>query len=307
MIAAAAAAMVSGVFAVPTYDFSANVKTTSARTGMQISRYQVYLGEDSLSGLYWYDVMTKLDGTPFADWNDAKMYVMRLSMADKADYAAYVLMMGGVMTGNTITWGEQTIYQRRRQWCGQFMFTERDDDCYRVAGSLRLSGDVTIDGCCTGVWEFTDESYVNALEEGWLLNTQEITPLLLVRFGGLTPGMARSVEFAGDIGQYSFYQQGGFGYGVWALAGQGQWDVNNDRISSINGDIVGIIAPPECDVCCGQSGAAICFICDPVALDDYLDYEIDPDYDIVPDTAAFGTWSLRYNARKSGTSLFSLR
>ena len=277
MIAAAAATIVSGVFAVPVYDFSANVKTTTARYGRQTTTYTVNLGLDE-NGIYWWDDLG------FDDETTAKKYVQKLTNDEKADFAWNDLDFDGFATKYNV----KELYRGRYVWCYTFRFKEMDEDCYRIAGSRKLTGDVIIEDCCDFLtWEFTDLSY--AENSDWLA-AQEITTLLLARFGGLSLDKAGSVEYAGEIGDFSTAVEGN-----WAFAGQGIWDKRLDLIRSISGNIVGFLPPTECEDCCDYNAFAGYFVCDIVDGGwEFIGglYAVDP-------TAAFGTWSLKYNARKS--------
>ena len=278
MIAAAAAAMVSGVFAVPTYDFSANVKTTTAKYGKQTTTYTVNVGLNA-AGVYWWDDLG------FDDEKQAKSYVKKLNNDEKADFAWDDLNFDGVSTDYFV----KELYKGKYVWCYSFKFKETYEDCYRVAGSRKLKGDVIIEDCCdfTEGWEFTGLSYLENID--WLAD-QKITTLFLVRFGGLSLEKATKVEYAGEIGDFSDAEVGN-----WAFAGQGGIDKKLGIISSISGNIVGFLPPTECEDCCDYNAYASYFICD----EDGLLIEFVEGEDAVDPTAAFGTWSLKYNAKKT--------
>ena len=273
MIAAAFAAMIGSVFAaVPTYDFSANVKTTQGRNAKQT--VTVNLGVDA-SGTYWWD------GLGWSSERAAKADVSKYSNDAKAAFAAQV----------ADTYKYQESYRGRLRWC--YTFRYQDEGCFRVAGSRRLTGDVTIEDCCDAMlWEFTDDTYLTA---DWL-DKQEITPVLLHRFGGLSLDRATKVEFAGTLGDGLTAMTFPSDYGVWSLAGQGAWDSRLDLIKNISGNIVGILPPSDCEYCCDYDTTASFFICGDTDNDG--DDEVEQ-LDFLEGTAAFGTWSLKYNARKS--------
>jgi len=68
-------------------------------------------------------------------------------------------------------------------------------------------------------------------------------------------------------------------------AGFGKWDAKADRVSSISGDVVGKLLPPECQV--SGCPAAVAFPCS------------ETQEDSIGFTIAYGTWSMKYNATQS--------
>ena len=277
MIAAALAAIVGGAFA-EGYDFKANVKTTKGKYGSQKTTYTVNLGIDD-TGTYWWD------GLGYANEKEAKADVKKMTNDEKADFAWNALNFDGVDTDYPI----KEYYKNRWVWCYTFKFTETDEDCYRVAGSAKLSGIVAMDNCCN-TWEFTEYDFGTTVLANDDDGASEISKGLLYRINGVSLNKANKVEVAGTIGDTSFAGDAPV-IGTFAYAGQGAFDVKNDLIKNISGNIVGILENPDCESCCDYDSEATVFECedDDDTLTSYLD---------TPNgTAAFGTFSLKYNKK----------
>ena len=273
MIVAAAAAMVGGAFA-EGYDFTASVKTTKGKYGSQKTTYTVNLGVDA-SGTYWWD------GLGYANEKEAKADVKKMTNDEKADFAYNALNFDGVDTDYPF----KEYYRGKWVWCYTFKFFETDENCYRVPGSAKLKGVVWMDGCCD-TWEFLTYDFGTTIIDDDTVFTHD----LLYRINGVSVGKANKVEASGTIGAASYDAQT---IGTFAYAGQGDYDVKNDYIKSISGNIVGILENPDCESCCDYDTEAVVFECedDTDTITSYLD---------TPNgTAAFGTFSLKYNKKIS--------
>ena len=271
MIAAAAAAMIGGAFA-EGYDFTASVKTTKGKYGSQKTTYTVNLGVDD-TGTYWWDALG------YATEKEAKADVKKMTNDEKAAFAWNDLNFDGVNTDYYV----QEYYRGKLVWCYTFKFSETDENCYRVPGSAKLKGVVEMDGCC-GTWEFDTYEFGTTIIDDDTVFTHD----LLYRINGVSLGKANKVEVSGTIGAASYDAQT---IGTFAYAGQGDYDVKNDRIKSISGNIVGILENPDCESCCDYDTEAVVFECadDADTITSYLN---------MPDgTAAFGTFSLKYNKK----------
>ena len=270
MIAAAAAAMISGAFA-EGYDFTASVKTTKGKYGK--ITYTVNVGTDE-TGTFWWDDL----GYPTE--SAAKADVKKMTNDEKADFAINDLDFDGAKT----KYNYQEYYKNRWQWCYTFKYTVKDEDCYRVPTTAKLKGVVLMEECC-GIWEFVEYDF------GWtFLPDEEIFHPLLYRINGVSLSKANKVEVTGTFGD------AGIGYvgdtiGTFAYAGQGAYDVKNGIISNISGNIVGVLENPDCEECCDDNQIAIVFECE-----DDEDW-ITVDQDQPNGTAAFGTFSLKYNKK----------
>lgn len=265
MIAAAAAAMVGGVFASEyVYDYTASLKTTKGKYGTQKTTYTVNLGKDD-AGTFWWD------DQGFANAAEGKDYIKSLSNEEKADYAWDELGFDGTKTD----YNTPESYNGKDQWCATFKFTESDGACYRVATSIKVKDTVYVDDCCgDAAWEFSDDTEID-----WGFG---------YRFGGVTFPKATKVEVVGswENDDEEFY-----------VAGQGTWSdklvkVNGAYVAgvkNISGNIVGALANSECRDCCDYPTYARCFdFCE----GDMFDAEDTP-------TAAFGTWSIKFNSKLS--------
>lgn len=273
MIVAAAAAMVGGAFA-EGYDFTASVKTTKGKYGSQKTTYTVNLGTND-QGEYWWD------GLGYANEKEAKADVKKMTNDEKADFAINTLNFDGVDTDYPF----KEYYRGKWVWCYTFKFFETDENCYRVPGSAKLKGVVWMDGCCD-TWEFLTYDFGTTIIDDDTVFTHD----LLYRINGVSVGKANKVEASGTIGAASYDAQT---IGTFAYAGQGDYDVKNDYIKSISGNIVGILENPDCESCCDYDTEAVVFECedDTDTITSYLD---------TPNgTAAFGTFSLKYNKKIS--------
>ena len=273
MIAAALAAMVGGAYA-EGYDFTASVKTTKGKN--QKKTYTVNLGQDD-QGVYWWN------GLGYADEKEAKADIKAMTNDQKADFARNTVNFDAV-TGTT-DYNNQEDYKNRKRWCYTFKFT--DEDCYRVAGSAKLKGVIKAD--CCGLWEFAEYDFGKTILANTDVDrTSEIVNGLLYRFGGVSLAKANKVEVAGTLGDVAF---DGLTIGTFAFAGQGAFDVKNDYIKNVSGNIVGVLDNPECENCCDVNDVAAVFEC--VDQADTLTQALD-----TPNgTAAFGTFSIKYNKK----------
>ena len=288
MIAAAAAAMIGGAYA-EGYDFTATVKTTKGKEGSSKTTYRVGVGQDAIGGAYWWKDLG------FPSEKDAKNYVKKLSNEEKQDFAeTYLGFVPGVFLNypdvanktvdGTTDYNFQEYYKNRWQWCYTFKYTVKDEDCYRVPTTAKLKGVVLMEECC-GIWEFVEYDF------GWtFLPDEEIFHPLLYRINGVSLSKANKVEVTGTFGD------AGIGYvgdtiGTFAYAGQGAYDVKNGIISNISGNIVGVLENPDCEECCDDNQIAIVFECEDD--EDWITvYQDQPN-----GTAAFGTFSLKYNKK----------
>jgi hypothetical protein len=267
------AAMAIGAYAVPTYDFTASVKTTTAKSGKQTTTYTVNLGLNS-SGVYWWEDLG------FANDKEAKAYVSKLSNDEKAQFAYTKCGFNGVDT----TYNVKELYKCKLVWCYTYKFKVVDEDCYRTAKAQTIKGEIIIDNCCSDSgWKFSDETMEKYAD---VLSDKNIGLLLLAKCGSMLDNKANTVEFAAEIGDFSTGEAGN-----WSLCGQGKWNAKCNRIDSISGNIVGFLPGPKCESCCSASAPAICFECDGNGN------IVSPTYDLP--TVAFGTWSIKYNAKKS--------
>lgn len=284
MIVAAVATMAAAVVAKDGYDFNASVKTTQGKYGAQKTSYTVKCGQDD-AGTYWWD------GLGFDSDREAKAYVKALTNEEKADFAVDELGFDPTRDDNEgqNDYGWPEFYRGKATWCYTFKFTVLDEDCYRVAGSRKLKGVVSIDDCCDGTWEFEAPVGAYYSNDFGLADGTEITPVLLYRFGGVSLEKANKVEFAGEIQDFATLVSDECPEDQnFALAGQGAWDGKLNIIKNINGNIVGILENPDCETCCDYSAAAIVFEC-PGYIGEYQD---EPE-----GTACFGTWNMKYNKK----------
>lgn len=266
MIAAALAAMVGGAYADTAYTFNASLKTTVGKSGKVTTTYN--LGEDA-GGVFWYDdtaVVTLTTNAANAAYFTTKKIgsktVLALSSAAKKDngwLSQYIVPLAA-------TYNEKSA----GKWCETFKVTE--EGCYRVAGTEKIKDIVVGDICCE---DLTGQDP----DLGLSLDSR------VQRFGGLTYATAKKAEILADVA--------GSNCGFF-IAGQGSigkvlddadLDTPVEGVTSLSGNIVGYLAAPECEYCCTDNQPAIAFVCG------------DDAGDVSLMTAAYGTFSIKYNAK----------
>lgn len=249
------------------YTFNASLKTTVGKSGKVTTTYN--LGEDA-QGVFWYadqtvtNLMTNMP-TYFTTKRVGGRTIPALSNLAKRDNAWLVANIAPLAA----TYNKKSA----GKWCETLKVT--DEGCYRVAGTKKFKAVVSgSDFCC---------SELTTLADGG--DALSITSGLAQRFGGLTYEKAKKAELVGNVT--------GEGIEELYIAGQGSigkvLDSNdmsqNDGITSISGNAVGILVAPECEYCCSDNQAAVAFLCS------------DNPGDVNLPTAAFGTFSLKYNAK----------
>lgn len=278
MIAAALAAMVGGAFADTAYTFSASVKTTVGKAGKTTTTYN--LGVDAAGTEFWYQnaAVQALITADSAITNPKDRYfttkrvggttVPALSSKAKKDNAWLI--------ANIVPLAATYTEKSANKWCDSFKVTA--EGCYRVAGTRKVSDVVVGDICCAGL---TGADYT--IDETEVLASVQ-------RFGGLTYAAAKKAEI--------FAKVTGTGISAAYLAGQGSVGkvIDNDLagtlttvdgITSLSGNIVGVIVAPECEYCCTANQPAGAFACGTTTIDTTLE------------TAAYGTFSIKYNAKET--------
>ena len=331
MIAAAAAAMISGGFAADElgYDFTATVKTTQGKGNTVKTTYNVSLGQDA-SG-WWYEdadarafLLSNTGIDIFAGKsqkdnetrakkamgklkdNDAKIAFIEAvtgvtfpysleKITDRNKKTTYVLF-----DGTATLFDEMEYYKKKYVWCYTFKVTDVTTDCYRAPTTVKLTGSLFMTNCCAEVWELVVKNFGTT----YLPDEQlDVTHPLLYRINGITLEKANKVEVTGVIGPEDIEAYDGVKGGVadtavgtFAYAGQGDFDVKADQIKNISGDIVGVLADPDCEDCCLDDAYAMFFVCydeDDAITDIWWGGEGDNAFG----TAAFGTFSIKYNKK----------
>ena len=280
MIAAAAAAMIGGAFADTVYTFTASVKTTKAKDGKSTATY--YLGTDG-STMWYADASLAsykdangnfTNTTYFTTKKVGGQTVPALTSAAKKNYA----WLKATIVPLAATYNQKS----GNKWCETIKVT--DEGCYRVAGSKKVTDLVYGDICCEALTGYQTEKYDGDYDV-------DASSGLTQFFGGLTYDKATKAEIFAEVT--------GVGITTAYIAGQGKVGkiIDNDNgtlsttngISSISGNIVGVIEGPECEYCCTVPPTidAVAFECGNTKADGTLD------------TAAYGTWSLKYNAKET--------
>ena len=324
MIAAAAAAMIGGVHATAMddaveqlatagdyiYDFSATLTTTTGTEGKGWKEtYTVNLGKDS-TGKWWYDdaiFTTSADGkfksakfggktVEKALKAGSKQYPWKLNTSViKSDEDKMALAAALGFDGVNTKYDVQQQYKKKLVWCETFKYKyEYPGECYRVKDTLKVKAALIIDDFCD------DGTIVEANGDDY-----DFTLQFLNFFGSQDVDKATSVEAlftydSEDSGYGNLDEADGTNFG-FALAGQGTWKAKLftvkesgltwefSGIDSISGNIVGYLPAPDCEACCADAVKALAFECD-LDPNDRV-----PAYDLP--TAAFGTWSMKFNKK----------
>lgn len=277
MIAAAAAALVGGAFAEETtaYTFTASVKTTVGKAGKTTTYY--YLGVNDDGDKFWYQD-DDIFGTEDGSYQDGQMYLMPryfetktingrtipcLSAEGKADIEwlkTYIIPLQA-------TYGNKSA----KKWCESGKFVE--EGCYRVAGTKKFSTVVFGNFCCEALKDEDD--------------AEVLSFTLTQRFGSLSYQTAKKVEIYGTAmdSAFTLAGQGSVGKVLTYDDAEGNLATEDLGITSVSGYLVGTLDAPDCVNCCSLPDAAVAFTCDDPTQNDTLD------------TAAFGTFSLKYNAK----------
>jgi hypothetical protein len=278
MLFAAVTAIAGGAFAAEyVYDFTATLKTTKGRTGKETST--INLGADASGTVFWYQdpsVQAYLDATHVVGGENVPT-ISAANMATNTAAQAAVKALAAAKTYN---------YKSAGQWCATWKFV--DQDCYRVAGSVKLTDTFSQVDCCA------DSNYSLTNEVGSTITYQETataigTPLFQ-RFGGLTLAKAKKVELYAPV---VLKAQGATNvvdvFSGW-LAGQGTVATKNnaDYVSALSGNIVGTLPAPTCPNCCRAPTPAIAFDCANLDVGAQLPY-----------TAGYGSFRLKINNKKS--------
>lgn len=276
MIAAAAAALVGGAFAEEktAYTFTASVKTTVGKAGKTTTYY--YLGVNDDGDKFWYQD-NAIAGTEGASYADGQMFLMPRYFAEKtingrtipclsAEGKADIEWLKTYIIPLQATYGNKSA----KKWCESGKFVE--EGCYRVAGTKKFTAIVKGDVCCEALKD-EDDAEVLAFT-------------LTQRFGSLSYQTAKKVEIYGTaMDTFTLAGQGSVGKVLVYDDGEDEFATEDLGITSISGYLVGKLAAPDCVNCCSLPDAAVAFTCDDPTPNDTLE------------TAAYGTFSLKYNAK----------
>jgi len=337
MIAAAAAAMIGGAYADLAYDYTANVKTTVGKGG-SLQTAKCELGMNS-EGTFWYEdsaIIAELGDIEnsiyriqsakvgndtvyyrqYVGTNDRDGELVSGSLKDKSSASIYADCLGytALVTFSTDSKGayigkfnknfdaldnaDKAIiaayfnglndkYNRKSagQWCQTFTY-KAGNLCYRAAGSKKFTARVVVNDCCGEefIGEYTDK---NKDGENCTIGFKFIN-----RFGATTLAKSTKIEVFGYVGDDVASADDSIDQ--FTIAGQGTWkdklvkvdgeDVKG--ISNISGNIVGVLAAPTCETCCRNPVDATAWSCDEVE-------------DSSLATAAYGTWSIKFNKSAS--------
>lgn len=312
MIAAAAAAMISGVYANTVFDFTAKVTTTKAKQGGDTTQ-KMDVGQDA-GGNWWYETGPfTLNATDpkYLDYTGTLGPIEKVAVKDKT--GVFKIQLNKFKTNeekaalaedlnNYGPFDVPDIYKGKPKYC--FSFT------YKVGGTcIRQKGSETIKswfddagvGCCAaaitptaplvlteGVWDSKNKIYTSGT---WLLG--DMTIYTLYRFGNVLGTKCNNIEAVGWIGDAGVGVTPYTSIPNFAFAGQGTWGKNTaadktfaDGIQKISGNIVGIWYESECEVCCGADKSSLAWACDLSAHN--IDTFQDSEFNILGDDTFMG-------------------
>lgn len=321
MVAAALAAMTVGAYAEEeeetsgayVYDLSISVKTTKGKAGKSAKTDYNYYGKGADGWWYndeefttgpWAYIKTANKGSAagkHGPWTIEQKAVDALDFADQMELA-------GILEPYT----DLDPSDNGGAWCLRIKWLI-PAECYRVSTSKSLKAYAITDSCCESQadgeglgWQF-----VLFAKSSWALNNivqlwedgedaktcyGTLTFDFLYRIGGVgekatkVEGYATS-EFKEDYGA--------FAGGNLKMAGQGSFDKKNGLMKSISGNVAGYLGASSCPANCCESDYAFAYDCDGVEIIGELIgmtiEEINEELKAIP-TAAYGSWSLKYNA-----------
>ena len=338
MIAAVAAAMISGAYADMVFDFTANVTTTKAKDGSATTQ-KMQVGRDAAKNFWWQTGPFTLNADP--NWLDYNGIYFIEKVAKKDSKGVFQMQMNKFKTNeekaalaqdlnNYGPFDEPDEYKGKAKWC--FSFTYKvDGTCIRTKGSETIKSwfDDGGLGCCSagpivaqggkmlvlneGKWDSKTKTYTPGI---WLLG--DMTIATLYRFGAVLGTKCSSIEAVGWIGDAgvgedstgdaTYYATGTIPN--FAFAGQGTWGKNtaadktsdDNAIQKLSGNIVGIWYESECEICCGADTSSLAWACD--LSQHNIDTFVDPEFAIAGDDSFMGLTDLKEGLFQWGTAAF---
>ena len=289
MIAAAAAAMISGAYADMVFDFTAKVTTTVAKSGSE-TKMTAKIGEDGF-GNWWYEDLTVFTVNADPNYLDYGAYE---KVAKKDKTGVFKLQLNkldadgkAALAADLAGYNVPEVYKGKQTWCATWTY-KLPGTCIRTKGTETIKSwfDDADNGCCyagpvktdatlklfEGEWDAKNKVYWPG---AWLLGDMRISTLY--RFGAVAGTKCNTIEAVGWIGD------AGIGATAkdddtalyttipnFAFAGQGTWGKNTaadktfdtEAIQKLSGNIVGIWYESECEVCCGADKSSLAWACD---------------------------------------------
>ena len=282
MLFAAVTAIAGGAFAAEyVYDFTATLKTTKGRTGKETST--INLGADASGTKFWYEddsVKPYLDADHDVGGGVKVPTISEATMKNNtnAQNAVKALWENGHGKFSNKSAGK---------WCASWKI--KTEDCYRVAGSVKLTDTFSQIDCCAGSG-YSLSNEVTGSTIAYQQTAANIGDPLFQRFGGLTLAKAKKVELYASVDLMAKPATNTVDVFSGWLAGQGTVATKNnaDYVSAISGNIVGTLPAPTCPNCCMAPTPAIAFDCANLDVGAQLPY-----------TAGYGSFRLKINNQKS--------
>jgi hypothetical protein len=317
MIATAAAALVGVAGAVPTapslgvvYDATFSLKTTVGRSANDTQTYN--LGSDGNSpATFWYEDPT------LTTWIDATdPTAIKLTTEGEKYFTFKKIGKVNVPTLSNDGLKNPTVlnaliaiapaYPAKSAGKHCMTFKSTDPVCYRVAGTISYAGHFYDDECLTALVGGSTASLANplinafgaAIDVDWInfkvkstkaeVYADDIaTTLFLLKDGDIPVDILDNNKGVRSFTVLSIAGHGTYGYVYDDTNRKQDWP----GVTALSGNVVGLASQPECVFCCTPNQPAVTFdCCGYVAAQ--------------PDTAVFGTFSIKYNNSKTVKKLY---
>ena len=310
MIVAAAAAIAGVAGAIPTaptagvvYNASFSLKTTVGKGGSDTQNYT--LGHDGGSpATFWYEdpsLAAYIDATDPSNIKLIDTVNFKFKKVGKVNVPTLTNdgLKNQAVLNDLIAVAPAYPMKSAGKYCLTFKST--DTVCYRVAGTISYSGFMFDDECLGtlvgGAAAQLEDPLVNAFgaatDVDWInfkvkstkaeVYADNIVPSLFLWKNDKTLGVVPAEILDNNKGVRTFT--------VLSIAGHGSYgyvydDTNKKAdwpgVTALSGNVVGLANQPECVYCCTPNQPAVIFDC--------CGYVI-----AQPDTAVFGTFSIKYN------------
>ena len=314
MVAAALAAMTVGAYAEEedeltsayVYDLSISVKTTKGKAGKDSKTDYNYYGKGADG--WWYDDDEFTTG-PWAfivspnSKSDAKKhgpFTIKQADINKLPYTAQQ-DLAEILEPYT----DLDPSDNGGAWCLRIKWLI-PAECYRVSASKSLKAYAISDSCCAeDAWAFllfAKTAHLNNLVQMYQEGVDAVNCYgamafnFLYRIGGVRENATKVEGFANAEFKADY---GALAGGYLAMAGQGSFDKKNALVKNISGNVAGYLGASSCPANCCESDYAFAYDCNgDEIIGDITEMTIDEINDALKaiPTAAYGSWSLKYNA-----------
>ena len=298
MVAAALAAMTVGAYAgvadaYNVYDLSISVKTTTGKAGSASHETEYsYYGKGEATD-WWYNDDEFKTGGPFDE------ILVKNSKSDAKKHGEYTIKQKAI---DGLTLEKQEMLKELLEdyrdhdpednggaWCLRIKWPI-PAACYRASASKSLKAYAISDSCCAEDWKFdvyaksaSLNNFILLWKDSKTVNYGTIDFSFLYRIGGIEEKATKVEGFA-----VADFVGGAFKDGSLWMAGQGCFDKKNALVKNVSGNVAGYLGASVCPLNCCESPYAYAYDCEGNDIDGI---ELGTIH-----TAAYGTWSLKYNA-----------